>query len=50
VIFEPVLFCIPNTNVFVEVPTLGLEVDIAPAVPIIWSGIDVNNIGLLAPV
>jgi hypothetical protein len=49
VIFDAVLFCIPNTNVFVEV-TLGLEVDIAPAVPIIWSGIDVNNIGLPPPV
>jgi hypothetical protein len=50
VIFEAVLFCIPNTNVFVGVLTLGLEVDIAPAVPIIWSGIDVNNIGLPPPV
>jgi hypothetical protein len=45
-----VLFCIPNTNVFVDVPTDGEAVDIAPAVPIIWVGIDVNKIGLPAPV
>ena len=44
------LFCIPNTNVFVVEPTLGVAVDIAPAVPIIWAGIDVNKIGLPAPV
>jgi hypothetical protein len=40
----------PNTNVFVDVPTAGDAVDIAPAVPIICAGILVNNIGLLPPV
>ncbi len=44
------LFCIPHTNVLVVVPTDGDAVDIIPAVPIIWAGIDVNKIGLPAPV
>ena len=44
------LFCIPNTNVFVDEPTAGDAVDIAPAVPIICAGMVVINIGLPAPV
>ena len=44
------LFCIPNTNVFVDVPTAGDVVDIVPAVPIICAGMLVINIGLPAPV
>ena len=44
------LFCIPNTNVFVGKVKTGDAVDIDPAAPVILDGILVSNIGLPAPV